>query len=177
MYLKILRQKKHLSQEQLAECCKLSLRTVQRAEAGHRVGYSTLRALAAEFDIDVDALERELYAMKNNSDEYMELPLWVRIYLGRGWRTMSRREFQKVERGCVVLAIVMSGISFFIPYKQFPFWGLSVSDMFLISAFVFFASAYWVSIGLRVGDKYGAWPAVESTISRGFFGFRKSAAK
>jgi transcriptional regulator with XRE-family HTH domain len=75
MYLKQLRQKKHLSQEQLAENCKLSLRTVQRVEAGHRVGYMSLRALSAEFLIEIDDLERELYAMKNTGNEYTELPL------------------------------------------------------------------------------------------------------
>ena len=46
MYIKKLRKQQKLSQETLAEKTKLSLRTIQRIEAGHRVGYSTLRALA-----------------------------------------------------------------------------------------------------------------------------------
>jgi len=177
MYLKILRQRKHLSQEQLAECCKLSLRTIQRAEAGHRVGYPSLRALATEFDIDVDILERELYAMKKYSDEYMELPLWVRIYLGRGWRTMSRREYLKAERGMLIVAILMVIASFLIPDKPSPFFGLPVSDVLRFAAFSQFAGAYLISIAIRVGDRYSAWPAVESTLPGGFFGFGKSVSR
>ncbi len=38
MFVKVLRQRFRLSQEQLAESSGLSLRTIQRVEAGHRVG-------------------------------------------------------------------------------------------------------------------------------------------
>ena len=44
MPIKELRQKNFLSQEQLAERCSLSLRTIQRVESGNRVGYASLRA-------------------------------------------------------------------------------------------------------------------------------------
>ncbi len=54
MYIKKLRQIKHLSQEQLAEKSGLSLRTLQRVEAGYRVGYPSLRKLAQYFELDVD---------------------------------------------------------------------------------------------------------------------------
>ncbi|PCJ43601.1 MAG: hypothetical protein COA71_01650 [SAR86 cluster bacterium] len=47
MYIKELRQKRHLSQEQLAEVSGLSLRTIQRVESGYRVSYASLRAFAA----------------------------------------------------------------------------------------------------------------------------------
>ncbi len=50
MSFRALREQKHLSQEALAELCGLSLRTIQRAEAGHRVSYASLRALAAAFE-------------------------------------------------------------------------------------------------------------------------------
>jgi transcriptional regulator with XRE-family HTH domain len=38
-----------LSQERVAEMSGLSLRTVQRLEAGHRVSYATLRTITAEY--------------------------------------------------------------------------------------------------------------------------------
>ena len=57
-----------LSQERVAEISGLSLRTVQRLEARHRVSYASLRALAATFEIDVDLLERELYGVKDSID-------------------------------------------------------------------------------------------------------------
>lgn len=174
MYLKSLRQKKHLSQEQLAENCKLSLRTVQRAEAGHRVGYASLRALAHEFQVDVDELEQELYAMKDNANDYRELPLWVRIYLGKGWRAASRQTFLSAERGMLVLSILL-GIGYFVvPSKPFPLFGLAVSDLLLFGAFSQFTGAYLVSMGVRVGDKYSAWPSVEASLPGGLFGFHRA---
>ena len=56
MSFRSLRERKLLSQEQLAEKSGLSLRTIQRVEAGHRVRYASLRALAATFEMDVDLL-------------------------------------------------------------------------------------------------------------------------
>jgi len=63
----------------------LSLRTVQRLDAGHRVSYASLRALAATFEIDVDQLERELYAVNKTTDDFVEVPRWVRILDDTRW--------------------------------------------------------------------------------------------
>ncbi|WP_435785470.1 helix-turn-helix domain-containing protein [Cellvibrio sp.] len=71
------REDRGISQEQLAEAAGLSLRTIQRVEAGHRVSYASLRALAATFEINVDLLEQELYAMNNTKDDYIERPLCI----------------------------------------------------------------------------------------------------
>ena len=80
MSFKSLRERKLLSQERLAELSGLSLRTIQRAEAGHRVSYASLRTLAATLEFDVDVLERELYAMKQSTDDFVEIPKWVRLW-------------------------------------------------------------------------------------------------
>ena len=53
------RERMLLSQERIAEMSGLSVRTVQRLEAGHRVSYASLRALATAFKTDVDLLERD----------------------------------------------------------------------------------------------------------------------
>lgn len=63
----------------------LGLRTVQRLQAGHRVSYASLRALAATFEIDVDLLERELYAMNKPADDFVEIPRWIRLLNDRLW--------------------------------------------------------------------------------------------
>jgi len=81
MYIRLLRQRKKISQERLADLCRVSLRTIQRVESGHRVSYATVRALATAFETDVDELERELYAMESTATEYREIPLWVRLLL------------------------------------------------------------------------------------------------
>jgi len=44
MLIRKLREERGISQEQLAETTQLSLRTIQRVEAGHRVSYASLRA-------------------------------------------------------------------------------------------------------------------------------------
>ena len=49
-----IRERKLLSQEALAEQSGLSLRTIQRLEAGHRVSYASLRTLAAALQMDVE---------------------------------------------------------------------------------------------------------------------------
>ena len=93
------RERKLLSQERVAEMSGLSLRTVQRLEAGHRVSYASLRALAVTFQIDVDLLERELYAVNKPADDFVEIPRWVRIMDDTRWfgspgptrRAFSRR--------------------------------------------------------------------------------------
>ena len=97
MFIKILRKQKHISQEQLAEVSGLSLRTIQRVEGGHRVGFASLRALAKTFDINVDLLEQELYSMDNIIKEYKDFPIWLRLYIGSGWFSASRKEFQRIE--------------------------------------------------------------------------------
>lgn len=59
MSLRNLRQHQGLSQEQLAEQAGVSLRTIQRAESGQRVGNASLRTLASFFDVGVGALRRQ----------------------------------------------------------------------------------------------------------------------
>jgi transcriptional regulator with XRE-family HTH domain len=83
--IKFLRSQKRISQEELAEMSGLSLRTIQRVEAGHRISYSSLRDLSSALNVDVYELEWELYAMNKTSDEYTESPLWVRVLLRKTW--------------------------------------------------------------------------------------------
>jgi transcriptional regulator with XRE-family HTH domain len=58
MSFKSIRDQRHLSQEKIADMSGLSLRTIQRLEAGHRVSYASLRALAVPLAMDVDLLEQ-----------------------------------------------------------------------------------------------------------------------
>ncbi len=56
MIVRKFRLEKGWSQEQLAELCNLSVRTIQRIERGHKPSLETLNALAAVFEIDVSDL-------------------------------------------------------------------------------------------------------------------------
>ena len=167
MFVRVLRQRFRLSQEQLAESAGLSLRTIQRVEAGHRISYASLRALADVFEVDVDKLELELYAVDKTSKEYKELPLWVRLMLGRGWVSSSRRELYFMEITLVILGAVLVGVSLvntFWPVIYDP------QSSALYSGLLMFLFAYLISVCIRVGDKYSAWPLLGHTQPRKFFG-------
>jgi transcriptional regulator with XRE-family HTH domain len=56
MNIKILREQKHLTQEELAMKSGISIRTIQRIEAGREPKGHTAKALSKALDIDLDAL-------------------------------------------------------------------------------------------------------------------------
>ena len=68
MLIKSLRQKKCISQEQLADETGLSLRTIQRIESGQKVSDSSLNVLAEYFHIDADVLGSEVSKLVDVSD-------------------------------------------------------------------------------------------------------------
>ena len=167
MFVRVLRRRFRLSQEQLAESSGLSLRTVQRVEAGHRISYGSLRALADVFEVDVDKLELELYAMDKKSEDFRELPLWVRLILGRGWVSSSRRELYFTEVILVGLGAILVGLSI-----ANSIWSLiyDPKGSALYAGLLMFLFAYLVSVCIRIGDKYSAWPLLGHTQPRKFFG-------
>jgi transcriptional regulator with XRE-family HTH domain len=123
MNLRALREQKLLSQERLAEMSGLSLRTIQRVEAGHRVSYASLRALAATLEIDVDSLERELYAVNKPTDNFVEIPRWLRLLDGKRWfggPGLSRRDVHVIEALCVACAVIVFSASFLLAPRGTP---------------------------------------------------------
>jgi transcriptional regulator with XRE-family HTH domain len=158
MSFRSLREQKLLSQEKLSQMSGLSLRTIQRLEAGHRVSYASLRSLAATLQMDVDELERELYAMKK-SEDYVEVPRWVRqLSSGMFWRgapQASRRQALTAEAVCMGIGIAMLIISF---VSASPF----AATLFRLGAAFNLLAGYAVSVGVRVIDSYQAWPASET---------------
>jgi len=158
MNLRTLREKRFLSQERLAEMSGLSLRTIQRLEAGHRVSYSSLRALAVTLEMDVDSLEQALYAMSKSPNEFVEIPTWVRLLDGKRWfggPGLGRRDLHGVELFCLACAAA-----------NLVGWLLTASgakakvfgELGLLSVLC----AYAVSASIRLGDTYSLWPSTES---------------
>lgn len=155
MLIRKLRQDRGVSQEQLAETTQLSLRTIQRVEAGHRVSYASLRALATTFGVNVDLLERELYAMNTLKDEYIEKPLWARLILGLP--SLSRLSYSGLIRHEVILvvyAFAAYASSFIVPKVNFSFWNLTTTDALYFSAFSALFVAYIASIMHRLRNKF-----------------------
>lgn len=155
MLIRKLREDRGISQEQLAAATQLSLRTIQRVEAGHRVSYASVRALAAAFDINVDLLERELYAMNTTKDEYIEKPLWVRLVFGLPLLGhLSHSGLIRHEVSLVAYAIFAYLASFIVPRVEFSFWQLTTIDALYFSAFSALLVAYIASVTFRLRDKF-----------------------
>jgi transcriptional regulator with XRE-family HTH domain len=154
MNLRFLREQRLLSQERLAEMSGLSLRTIQRLEAGHRVSYASLRALAVTLEIDVDSLERELYAMNKSTDGFVEIPRWVRFLDGKRWfggQGMSRRDVHAVEAFCLACAVAVSAVSFMVASN-------ATAMVLRRCAILALVCGYLVSVNIRLGDTYKLWP-------------------
>jgi transcriptional regulator with XRE-family HTH domain len=151
------RERKLVSQEKVAEMSGLSLRTVQRLEAGHRVSYASLRALATAFATDVDLLERELYAVNKPTEEFVEIPRWVRLMSDRrvfGGRGLSRRDVLVIEAfcmGCFVIAFAVS----FLAREDARVAIARISAIALMSC-------YLTAVSVRVMDHYKLWPGAEN---------------
>ncbi|HSC66224.1 MAG TPA: helix-turn-helix transcriptional regulator [Cellvibrio sp.] len=164
MLIKELRQKRLLSQEQLAELCGLSLRTIQRVESGHRIGFASLRALAAEFNVSVESLEQELYAMEKVSNEFKELPLWLRLYIGSGWFSANRDEFKKIELFYLILSLCF--LAFWVSNSILNFLPEPTEKVLIIGGFCTLAGAYNASATIRTADRYDVWSRLEATLPK-----------
>ena len=155
------RARQQLSQERVAAVSGLSLRTVQRLDAGHRVSYASLRALAAAFDSDVDALERELYAVNQPNEDFVEMPRWVRLLDDTrrfGGAGLSRSDAYWVEAFCVACAVFAFVASLLVATD-------SKAHAVRTGAVVALACAYLVSVFVRVGDAYKLWPGAGNVAS------------
>jgi transcriptional regulator with XRE-family HTH domain len=157
MSFRVLRERRLLSQEGLAELSGLSLRTIQRVEAGHRVSYASLRALAAALEMDVDLLERELYAMNKSTDDFVEIPRWVRLLNSGLWYEgprPSRRQAYILEAFAIGSGIAFLVASFLVP-SDF------VATLFRVAGSFSLVCSYGLSVTSRIVDTYKAWPATE----------------
>jgi transcriptional regulator with XRE-family HTH domain len=154
-----IRERKLLSQEALAEQSGLSLRTIQRLEAGHRVSYASLRAVAAALQMDVDALEREIFAMKQSSEDFVEVPRWLRRLRGGlsyGAPPMSRRQAQGYEALAIGLGVALLLVSSVVPAG-------TATVALRLAGVLALVCGYGLSIASRVIENYKAWPEQEAT--------------
>ena len=103
MIVRKLRLQRNWSQEQLAEFCGLSVRTIQRVESGNRASLETLMCLASVFEVDVSKLTEEITVIDKDSDEWKSLPWWFRLSLvgSRTRRSAILAEFVMLALGLV----------------------------------------------------------------------------
>ena len=108
MIVKKLRVKHNWSQEQLAELCGLSVRTIQRVESGNKASIETLKCLASVFEVDISKLTEEITVIDKDSDDWKRLPLWFRMSLAgsRSKRSAIMAEFVMLLLGFVSWVII-----------------------------------------------------------------------
>jgi transcriptional regulator with XRE-family HTH domain len=81
MIVKKLRIERNWSQEQLAEFCGLSVRTIQRVESGNKASIETLKSLASVFEVEISKLTEEITVIDKNSVSWKEMPWWFKTSL------------------------------------------------------------------------------------------------
>ncbi|QSX38805.1 helix-turn-helix domain-containing protein [Shewanella sedimentimangrovi] len=104
MIVRTLREKHHWSQEQLAQLSGLSLRTIQRVEAGNKASLETLKALASVLEIDISTLTEEVTVIDKDADYWKAEPIYIRWLL---WGVNKRpKEMAYIEYVLVAVGIV-----------------------------------------------------------------------
>ncbi len=114
--IKSLRLEKHLSQEQLAEKARVSVRTIQRLEAGDEASIETLNLIAGALDVEVSDL------FKQSSKKAEEAADQLNYQLSR-----RHEEFHMYKLGFNLIFIVLMmawGVCFrFMPNYLIPVSG------------------------------------------------------
>ena len=79
MIVKKLRKRNSWSQEQLAQFAGVSLRTIQRVEAGNQASIETLKSLASVFEVEISKLKEEIIVIDKESQQWKSEPWWIRL--------------------------------------------------------------------------------------------------
>ncbi|MEP5763283.1 MAG: helix-turn-helix transcriptional regulator [Halieaceae bacterium] len=146
MILKQLRLSRHLSQEQLAQMSGLNVRTIQRIESGHNASLESLKCLASVLEVDVATLNQEKFMPDKNSDQWKNLPLWLRCWFFFNFLSLRPRRNQARR------------IEFISQLSGFLFCALGfVSEAALAGGLLMLANSYLFYLLAWQGDKYGIW--------------------
>lgn len=150
MICKNLRQQKNWSQEQLALASGLSLRTIQRIESGRKASIESLKSIAAALDVDIETLQQDITIIDKASETWRAVPRWVRIiFWGSNKIQFKRRDACALEMMCLIISVLMLSASFIISGSDSS--GLQSCSLIAL------ASAYFMSLKIRLGDKYSVW--------------------
>ena len=139
MIVKKLREQKHWSQEQVAEMAGLSLRTIQRVEAGNPASKETLKSLASVFEIDISKLTERVKMIDKKSEEWQNAPLWVSCGL------LGFKERKQTLISIVLLLVC--GIAFYFNSgwgEPFEFSSISWLALYVLAVGWFAMAAHWV---------------------------------
>jgi len=137
MIVKKLRDRRGWTQEQLAECCGLNVRTIQRVESGNKASLETLQSLASVFEVDILTLTEEITVIDKKSEDWKDLPWWFRANM---FGIYTKRTVVWVE-----LAMVVVGVLSWVFLQHTAL------------AAIMFLGAYITGWFVRYGDKKQVW--------------------
>ena len=140
MIVRKLRAQNRWSQEQLATLAGVSLRTIQRVEAGNSASLETLKSLASVFEVEISKLTEEITVIDKSTEEWRMTPLWVSWGV---WGVRTRKTAILFEILCVFLGVV--GVVGSVFYE----------DLFAMT--MLWGAAYWYAISIRWIDNKKLW--------------------
>ncbi|MDK2594117.1 helix-turn-helix domain-containing protein [Pseudoalteromonas obscura] len=146
MVLKQLRLSRSLSQEQLAQMSGLSVRTIQRIEAGGNASLESQKCLAAALNVSIAILNQEKMTMNRRSENWQGLPIILKIWFALNFLQL------RPKRETAKRIMWLGHMSGFI----FCCMGL-VSEAALVGGLLMLMTAYLFALLKWQGDKYDIW--------------------
>ena len=137
--IKELRLSQHLSQEQLAEAAGISVRTLQRLEAGEDVSISTLNAVANALDVPVGDLFQ--HTTSNEQDTKLQEAKNLQVQMQQRHEEIA--VFKKVYNAVYISVMLLVGAALWTAQSFFAEMGLTGIDYILDVAWV----AGWMLFG------------------------------
>jgi transcriptional regulator with XRE-family HTH domain len=145
MIVKKLREEKHWSQEQVATMAGLSLRTIQRVEAGNPASKETLKSLASVFEIEVSKLTERVKVIDKESEDWQNVPFWVSFGL------IGIKERKKAI--LCIFTLLICGAAFHLVLG----FGAPIGISTFIWLSLYMTAVAWFILAVRWVDKQKLW--------------------
>lgn len=151
--IKELRLSQHLSQEQLAEAAGISVRTLQRLEAGEDVSISTLNAVANALDVPVGDLFQ--HTTSNEQDTKLQEAKNLQVQMQQRHEEIA--VFKKVYNAVYISVMLLVGAVVWTAQSFFAETGLIfinyILDVVWIVGWMFFGPLRKLIIATRLNKK------------------------
>lgn len=151
--IKELRLSQHLSQEQLAEKAGISVRTLQRLEAGEDVSISTLNAVANALDVPVGDLFQ--HTVSYEQDTRLKEAEKLQVQMQQRHEEISI--FKKIYNAAYISMMLVIGVGLWAGQSFLAETGLTFIDYILdvvwIVGWMFFGPLRKIIIQVKVSKK------------------------
>lgn len=165
--IKELRLSQHLSQEQLAEAAGISVRTLQRLEAGEDVSISTLNAVANALDVPVGDLFQ--YTTFNEQDTKLQEAKNLQVQMQQRHEEIA--VFKKVYNAVYISVMLLVGAALWTAQSFFAEMGLTgidyILDVVWVAGWMLFGPVRKVIIQTKLNKKLDKkYPLTKSELNK-----------